>query len=345
MKHHCARFLPLALSVALSAPLAAHPLDEADMWVYEEQLERPAAQAPKFRSAARPPAPRSVAGSFTDGDATWSISLGYRRETIDYNIAGLGGVPNIVSELEWETDMAELRVGFDWEGGNGFVAQVDAAHATAFDGRNRDSDYEYDNRRGEFSRSYAKARGSSATRLSVGMGWRFDPAARVGLKPMLGYAWQEHDMRMRHGVQVIDTYYGGLGRFHGLDSHYRPSWYGPWLGLRIDARPTDRLGFNISAKRQWFKFRADSTWNLRGDLAQPTTHRQKGDSYGWQLEMGASWQLTPERALTLRLDQQMLRLRRGDRYYYPASGGRGRTGLNEVNLDGWSAALGYQQRF
>ncbi|MDR1423620.1 MAG: hypothetical protein LBI92_03300 [Azoarcus sp.] len=345
MKCHHARFLPLALFALLSAPLAAHPLDEANIWVYETPQARPAAPVAKIRRVAEPPAPGDAAASFIDGNATWSISLGYRRETIDYNIAGAGGVPNIVSELKWKTDMAELRVDFDWEGDEGFVAEMDLAHATAFDGRNRDSDYLYDNRRGEFSRSYAKVDGSSATRLSAGVGWRFDPFARVSFKPMLGYAYQEHDMRMRHGVLVIDTVYGDLGRFHGLDSHYRPSWRGPWLGLRIDAQPTERFAFNISAKRQWFKLRADSTWNLRGDLAQPTTHRQKGDSYGWQLGMGAAWWLTPERALTLRLDQQMLRLRRGDRYYYPASGGRGRTDLNEVNLDSWSAAVGYQQRF
>lgn len=375
------RYALLALASAFSAPLPAHPLDGASMWVDGDargegearpmvkvrpgaQAHPPAETAPSGKSPAlfmtvfqengtrqvTLDAPARHAAGLESGArrrGAWTVALGYRRETLDFNIAGPDGVPNILSELEWEVDMAEIRVNGEWLADNGFFMTGELAYASGFAGEERDSDYAFDNRHGEFSRSYAKSHGSTDSRVSLGLGWRFPPRRDVGITPMLGYTYQEQDLRSRKGRQVIST--SDLtpfpGPFHGLDTHYEPRWHGPWLGLRVDAHLAERFGLRLGVKRQWFAYHADADWNLRDDFEHPRSFTQHGHSRGWQWEVGAHWRLSPQSAITFSLERHTQRLRNGTDRTFFADGQSSTLRLNGVNWDSWAASLGYRMDF
>lgn len=286
-----------------------------------------------------------IGDGFSSGQGQWDIALGYRRETLDFNIRHVSGFPNIVSELDWDTDMAEIRLSGDWLADNGFVATGDFSYAHGFSGEVRDSDYLADDRQDEFSRSYSKSRGSTATRFSLGMGWRFRPFSGLQLTPLLGYAYQRQNLRATRGRQHTDTIDGYHGPFSGQETHFKPRWHGPWLGLRLEAQATGKLAFRLSAKRQWFDYRAFANWNLRDDLAHPVSFRQEGDSRGWLWEAGASWRLSPDSALTFTLDQSRQRLKNGAQQFFAADGQSPTANLNRVQWDSWSAVLGYRKNF
>ncbi|MDR1661940.1 MAG: hypothetical protein LBR95_05890 [Azoarcus sp.] len=368
-----------ALSM-LCAPLAAHPLDDASIWVYEGA--RPEAKTPppaQPGQAAKPsdapesffmtvfpetgerrltldvPARRALkakdAAPPGGGHHAWTAALGIRRETLDWNIAPLNGVPNVLSELEWETNMVELRIDGEWIAANGFTLTGEMTYASGFSGEARDSDYLRNDRQGEFSRAYAKPRSSTASRLALGLGWRIAPHSRVGLTPLLGYAYQEQDLRMRHGRQAVSVshpelgiYPPPLGPFHGLDASYQPRWHGPWLGFRLEARG-DIFDLRLGAKRQWFDYRANADWNLRDDFAHPRSYTQHGYSRGWQWELGGRWKLSPQSAITFTLEQQQQHLKNGTDRVFFSSGHSSTTRLNRVNWESWSAALGWRVDF
>ncbi|MDR2164877.1 MAG: hypothetical protein LBO79_04450 [Zoogloeaceae bacterium] len=358
---HLPACLALALALALASPASANPPELARMWTYANGQPREVPfsvlsmtvfSAAGVRRVTVDAATEDIAedGPSRQGDpyaghGTWTASLGYRRETLDFNIAGLDGHPNVVSALDWDTDMLEVRMAGDWLADSGFFATVDLAHARGFSGEMRDSDYGEDNRRDEFSRSYAKSRGSLVSRLSFGLGWRFAPRSGASLTPLLGYAWQRHNLRASQGRQHIDTRSGYAGPFPGLDTHFKPRWHGPWMGLRLDARVTERLAFRLLAKRQWFDYRAFANWNLRDDFSHPVSFRQEGDSRGWQLEIGASWRISPASALTFSLDQYWQRLKNGKQRFFAADGQATDVGLNRARWESWSAALGYRMDF
>ena len=89
-------------------------------------------------------------------ETEFTISGGYRRDDLDWNIAGdtNGSHPNILTELTWD-DVESYQVKFQ---GNLIWPKIMAlrgsvAYGWIFDGENQDSDYRGDNRNLEFSRS------------------------------------------------------------------------------------------------------------------------------------------------------------------------------------------------
>ncbi|MDR1064358.1 MAG: hypothetical protein LBL48_10610 [Azoarcus sp.] len=373
----------LALVSTFSAPLWAHPLDDASIWMYDgarlgaktppamvtqsATTAQPATDAPSGAPATffmtvfpengeRRDAPDAPAQSAADAEEganpkgqrhAWTAALGYRRERLDFNIAGPGGTPNVLSELKWETEMAEFRLNGDWMAANGFTVAGELAYASGFSGKVRDSDYVYSGRRGEFSRSYSKPHGSTESRATLGLGWRIMPHSRIGVTPMAGYAYQEQDLRSRHGRQVVSDFGFGvpLGPIHGLDSHYRPRWHGPWLGLRLDAHLGKRFDLRFGLKQQWYRYRAEADWNLRSNFEHPVSFRHHGSSSGWQAEIGALWHLSAQSAITFTLDRSEQRLRNGTDRTFFSSGESTKTRLNGVNWDSWAGALGWRLDF
>ncbi|MDR2093110.1 MAG: hypothetical protein LBP58_07335 [Azoarcus sp.] len=289
--------------------------------------------------------------------ASWGAAIGYRHASLDFNIGydnGLPDWPDVLSELKYDAEMNELRVNGDWKLFNGLVVTGEAAYAYGFSGDSRDSDYASSGRRDEFSRSYAKTHGSTARRLALGAGWRIPlPTRRIGVTPLAGYAYQYQDWRVRHGRQAVSEpgLIGGdhvpppVGRrLHGLDSHYKPSWHGPWLGVQLDANLARQFDLRFGLKHQWSRYYAEGEWNLRRDLKK-TGFKHHGDSKGWQTEIGAIWRFLPHNALSFTLDWGEQRLTNGSERKFFSDGTTSKIRLNEVNAESWGASLGYRMDF
>ena len=86
----------------------------------------------------------------------FTLSAGYRKDDLDWNIAGdiNGDNPNVLSELTWEdveSYQVKLQGAIVWP--NRIAMRGYVNYGWIFDGDNQDSDYLGDNRTFEFSRS------------------------------------------------------------------------------------------------------------------------------------------------------------------------------------------------
>jgi opacity protein-like surface antigen len=276
-----------------------------------------------------------------------SVSLGMRSDTLNYtNI--ISGYPNDdVEKMKFDLDdMTELRLSGDWVVFSGLLLNAEFAHARADGGKGREYGYYASypppghNRTIETYSTSVKLKGSTATRYSVGGGWRFTLNPVFAVAPVAGYAWTEQNIRIKHGWDDDD----GLP-VEGLNSRYKPRWHGPWLGAQVNVRGTDKLDFQVSAKHQWFKYRADANWNLRDDLRHPVSVRHSGDSRGWQLAAGVDWKFTPHHAVIAGMDWSRQRLSNGKDKTFHLDGTTETTKLSRLNADSWGAHIGYRFSF
>jgi len=240
-----------------------------------------------------------------DGSSTSSLSLGYRVDSLDWNISGknnsAGSKPNIVSELEWrDLDILQFKAEIVSTNYAGIVFRGNAGYGWVLDGVNQDSDYAGSNRTLEFSRSINDVDGSRVLDLSGGLGFRFYLGEREQLQiiPMVGYSYHNQDLRMSNGNQVVwsstnavilDPALGGtqpLGPFPGLDSSYDAEWAGPWLGS--DFVWSLQNGGTLFARLEahWVDYFAQANWNLRPDFAHPVSFEHEANGRGQVLELG-----------------------------------------------------------
>src|SRR5437879_6168908 len=74
------------------------------------------------------------------------ISQGYRRDSLTWNISGLNGYPNIISELKYKKiDVYSTRVNAAISKDN-YFAKALFGYGVVINGKNRDSDYLDNNR-------------------------------------------------------------------------------------------------------------------------------------------------------------------------------------------------------
>lgn len=280
----------------------------------------------------------------------FSVEPGYRHDTFEWNIAGPGGQPDILSELKWkDMHIAQLRAGGAVEFDSGLRLQASVAYGRIVSGENRDSDFLADGRNLEFSRSDNDA-GGRVREASVAAGWvvgeqgrlRADGGGTSYFVPMLGYAWRGIDLRMTDGHQSIPP----TGDFPGLDSRYDARWQGPWIGIEyVDRVPEDLYGF-LRLEYHRPRFSAEADWNLREDFRHPVSFAHDADGDGYVVTLG--FHTPPQRnrfSWRLVLDYQWWRTDAGrDRTFF-SDGSQGELRLNKVRWDSWSIHYGIQFDF
>jgi hypothetical protein len=275
---------------------------------------------------------------------------------LQWSIAGnsAGTNPDIRSELTW-SDVHSYQITI---GGRALINRMVFLRG-ALDygwiqsGRVRDSDYNSDDRRDEYSRSISRSNGDQLWDLSFGAGYPFLLVNnRLLIAPLLGYSHHVQNLRITDGKQVI-TWPSGppLGNLDGLDSTYRTRWMGPWLGCDLRYRffggaagdPPMELGLSLELHRT--QYYAEANWNMRGDLDHPTSFEHEADGMGysftteWLIELAMQWEMT------MRFHYQHWRTDSGtDRIHY-ASGGTGTQQLNEVEWYSKSFMLGVTYHF
>lgn len=349
----------LMATMALGAglPTLADPLAGATMTVYEATGPRQVELTPPSVPTLTVFTPDSAAEVAVESarpptqDAYLKLSSGYRHDHMHFTIASdLDGLstPNILSELIWDVPAAEIRIDGGWTHPSGITAQAHLAYAQAlFDGAVQDSDYRFNDRQGEFSRSYSEAKDSRMLDVSLGAGWRLPLGRGNTLTPLLGLARYDSLYRMRNGRQVVSDYGWStpLGAFAGLDSHYNAVWSSIWQGLEADFRPTEQLALRIGIKHHWFDYRAEADWNLRNDFAHPVSYRHQGHGRGWETEIGADWRILPGHHVTLDLSGRSFALQNGSDTTYFSDGTSSDMRLNEVIADSRSIRIGYRYTY
>lgn len=310
----------------------------------------------KFERTAYYTAEPIIVGSKVGGKSHLRVNAGYRRDELDWNIAGdlNGQNPNVLSELQWELDMIEYKAEGQYVFLDSFVLDGMVAYSDAFDGENQDSDYLGNNRTFEFSRSNNQS-DAKAVDYSTGIGYRMnlDRYARevdvehLWVTALAGYSRHELDINITDGFQTIPA----TGAFDGLASQYDAQWDSPWVGLEALGSRKRLSGF-ARFEYHLADYEAEADWNLRPTFQHPVSFRHEAEGYGMVFKIGMDYEIKPWWTIGILTDLQTWKAKEGvDRTFFTdqavidlgLSGNEIQTRLNEVNWD--SMAFMFSTRF
>ena len=284
-----------------------------------------------------------------------SVEAGYRLDQLDWNIGGVNSgrtdqFVNVLSELTWrDVEIRQVAFQLDSQDKNGLSLRWRMSFGTVVEGANQDSDFDFDNRQGEFSRSNNNA-GGDVSDLLIGLGKRYDIKWRnksYSFVPALGYAINQQNFEMNNGFQTffVPTPGGAadpsqVGPIAGLNSTYDTKWETVWLGMDVGFQQTDKLHWLASMRLHAGDLSAQANWNLRSDFAHPVSFEHWADGYGVGATISGHYRVTTNLFMSLTLDYQNWSTDNGiDRVYF-SSGGNIDTPLNEVNWEAAAVSVG-----
>jgi len=292
----------------------------------------------------------AVAGADVRILADYGLEAGYRQDELDWNIADVDGSPNVLSELTWK-DLrileGRLRGGVSMGRGGHFLRlQGVFGGGPILDGENQDSDYLYDDRQGEFSRSNNQAGSGSVMDWTVGGGYEFRSGAdRFRVRVLGGYGENEQNLRMTDGMQTVTSPgLPPLGPIEGLHNRYETVWQGPWAGLELDLRPGGRFRLSASFEHHWVDYYAEAEWNLRTDFQQPKSFEHEASGTGIVAGIAVEYAFSNSWSIRLAGAWRDWRAEDGTDRVFFSSGSRVESPLNEVNWTSWGLALGVTLR-
>lgn len=349
------------LTLAAAPALQMHVFDENAATVQPDDT-KPALQihvfpnmagvqpdhAPLKQHRQSPPPKKSAFLAYDRAD--FYVRTGYRRDQLDWNIAGPNNAPNILSELKWkDIEIAEIRFGTTLYTEDNWVFSLDAGYGRIYDGDNQDSDYLGNNRTLEFSRSNNGADQGEVYDVSISAGhryrWQHDlesGAIYSELRPLLGLSYHAQNLKIVDGFQTIPAF----GAFSGLDSSYDAAWFGPWIGLDGLLEVNERWALNLGVEYHYAWYDATANWNLRPDFAHPESFTHEAKGTGWVTSLNSNYQFSPSLGLNIGLDYQLWKADKDgvDRTFF-ANGTNGTVKFNEVNWRSFGANIGLIYEF
>ena len=315
-----------------------------------DPVSSPPAPAHSTQNAARVVAQRDEKPIFAYLTAESYINTGYRRDDLDWSIAGPGNTPNVLSELKWrDIEIATLNIGSTLYLQSNWLVNLDLVYGRVFDGKNQDSDYFGNNKTLEFSRSNNDADKGDVLDISAAFGYRWQlpldqqhayPA--IELRPQAGLSYHSQNLKIVDGFQTIPA----TGSFSGLDTNYDATWFGPWLGLDSRMKFSNDFSVALNIEYHYIDYDATANWNLRSDFAHPESFTHEAKGYGFVGSLSSQLRLNNTLSLNLSVDYQDWQADRDgvDKTFF-ANGTSSTTKFNGVNWRSFGANLGLIYEF
>jgi hypothetical protein len=238
--------------------------------------------------------------SFFVGERTW-LSTGNN----EWSIAGTGGSPDILSELEFldlESTVLEIFGGIRSDAG---ALTVRYGFGNMSNGIYRDSDYGSDDRQDIFSLSTGNADGKDWHDLyyiTIDYSYRIlskkteNGTTERFLDFIVGYQNWHEEVTITNGLQVVcvpPNCTGGTGPFAGLNSHYFVDWKSLLIGLE-GSLPLYR-GLFLKGNTifiPYTSYKGEGVWNLRPDFKQnPSFTHEANGGYGVEIDASLGYRI------------------------------------------------------
>tara|TARA_B110000008_G_C16933328_1_gene549610 strand:+ start:841 stop:1725 length:885 start_codon:yes stop_codon:yes gene_type:complete len=265
--------------------------------------------------------------------------VGERQTEVDWNIAGnLSGTnPNIISELEWKKIKShQFLLGNVLQSGEYFL-KFFGEYGFVYDGENQDSDYNLDNRKGEFSRSVNNSGKGYLLDAGISYGRDYKFQGKFKLSPKVGYSFHRQHLKIYDGKMVI-----GSADLTGLDSLYEANWSGPQVGIGLKYKKNNGV-FSLDYSLQNIDFNGHTNWNLRSDLKHPESMTQKGKGSGTKIS--ASYEVAVSNFSSLNLVGNFYKYKADGTHTFHLVSRDASQKLNEVNWKGSEIKLIYRSLF
>lgn len=298
----------------------------------------------------------------SDGDKYWDkysfdfgVAVGHRVDDLRWDIAGTseGTDPNVMSELTWsDLKMWQIKTNAKLFYDNRYVLEGMYASADIYEGDVQDSDYFWDDRTYEWSRSNDKCNDGEATDLSIGMGYKFGletkpyfESDQFDVTLLAGYSQHEQKLMVTDGYQTLESYYSlPIGPFDGLFSSYRTKWKGPWLGVEMNTK-IKKFGGLFRMEYHNVDYYAYADWNLRTTFQHPKSYDHTAEGSGLVFNLGVDYALTDNFTVDLKADIQDWSTGNGIDTVYFVDGTTSQTRLNSVDWRSYALMLGSTYHF
>ncbi|MFH1076287.1 MAG: TonB-dependent receptor [Pseudomonadota bacterium] len=284
--------------------------------------------------------------------ASFGVSTAYRRDALQWNIAGdtEGKNPNILSELTWsDIEIFEIKASGDAIIEDFWYLRGSFGYGEILDGRNQDSDYDGDDRTEEFSRSDNSTDNGDVFDCSIGTGvWLNLWKSGVFLAPLIGYSHNEQRLTMSDLYQSVsrpDKNLPAVGPVEGLNSSYDTRWEGPWTGMDIIWMPARQIRLFAGFEYHWADYYAEADWNLKPDFKHPVSYTHEADGTGTIISCGLEFQITDSWLVYTGMLIEDWYAESGSDRIYNANGTTVDTRLNEVAWESQSIMLAMTYRF
>ena len=260
--------------------------------------------------------------------------------------------PNILSELTYENikqegsglQLSYLKVVDDvWA----FKVEGDYSSSSIKSGDSQDSDYLFDDRQGEFSRSYADIEDDGAERRSLELGvktrWFKSDSEGHYVSVMLGYQQQSIDITVTNGEQIIPEELNGE-IIEGLNTTYNSEFSSKFLAVSTEhAFAWGVIGLRY--EKHDVDFTAEADWNLRTDFQHPVSFEHEGDGEGRVLTLGYVYKFDFNLDVFFDITHREYEIIDGDDVTFFSDGGVGHTRLNRLVYKSNNARLGIRVVF
>lgn len=284
-----------------------------------------------------------------DAQYSYNIEVGERTDNIVWNIGNVDYVtggntyhPNILSELSWK-DIKSYYGKLELYGEDGdyrlklnYLKSLDSNS-----GSNQDSDYYYNNRTGEFSRSNNKANDSYFEDYSIWLGENYNFSKSSNFIFWLGYEVNKQFLKINNGTQTI----GGPISLLGLNSTYDTKWTGYFTGLEYSYSMSS-FRFNTNIMYHKLSYEAYANWNLRSDLEHPISFKHSSkNGYGIGYEIKLSYIFNNTITIFSNYTKKIFSVKNGQAMNYNSDGSIGFAYLNNVKLETNMISIGIHYKF
>lgn len=251
------------------------------------------------------------ASSSADADHAFQLGLGYRQDTINWEIDNKDlNLPVLAEDNIRFRDLDIVFLGARLKGGLGCVYyRVDAEYGWIFNGREREKgtwlvdprtvtdlgDGFSNVQNTTFSASvHNHVKKRNTFDFDFGVGIPFNMCSNeIQLTPMIGYSYNTQRLRVKDHEKLGQNFTApqqtllGIGDFQtGGHSNYRMAWWGPWLGFDM-AYATCDCGTYYSEMEFHF---ARARRKRNSDQGLPTDNQQRSKAaYIFTWKVGASY--------------------------------------------------------
>ena len=269
----------------------------------------------------------------------------------DFNIAGVGGAPNVFSELTWDdVDSTVVELSADGVYRQRYILTADIGFGTVSGGSLRDQDFLGNNRTMLFSDTISAADDDYVLYASVDFGYRIlrwgvrDRKPRSSLDLLIGYQhWRERYL----ATKTVDLFPGT----RTIDQGTALTEEFIWDSLRVGARASVEIIPTLSLSGRflfvpWTHFQLEDIHHLRTDLKKdPSFHATASGGFGMFFDATLSYGVW--RGLSAEVGYRWWDITSGEGTITARSliAGDVREPLNEANSTRHGVTLGVTYRF
>ncbi|NOQ77377.1 MAG: TonB-dependent receptor [Methylococcaceae bacterium] len=287
--------------------------------------------------------------SVVNDDVRIAISQGYRQDSLSWSIAGQHGFPNVQSELKWRSVTSWVTgLGGEFDFKPGWTLGANLISGSIFTGTNQDSDFNGNNRTGEFSQTQNSANSGKVIDLSFKIAYKLIEQKDIEYWPpgdlqlQFGLGLHQQDFTITDGVSITPE----TGKIFGLNSRYKTEWLSPWIGLENNFIINDNYQLLVGFQYHRAYFDATANWNLRTDLKHPESFRHRAEGYGFKASVNNFISLSNSWKLNLSIQYQYWQAdKNGKDTLFFANGRVVTSKLNEVNWSSYSIGAGIVYSF